>query len=120
MKLSQILLLVGVLCCASTSFAKPTPIVFTKGSSCGMFDGNVAGEIFTLQLNKKQTLYIDVNSSKPIMAKLRDPQGKSIPLYHEYPNGVLAYRTTTKGKYSVRFDMADESYPFAEVKFCAE
>lgn len=120
MKLSQILLLAGMLCVASVSYAKTTPIVFAKGSTCGMYDGNVAGEIFTLQLNKGQILYIDVDSSKPITPKVSSPQGKSIPIDYEYPDGVLAYRTTTKGKYSVRFDVADNNYPFAEVEFCAE
>lgn len=122
MKLTKTLLLVCAVCLASTSFAKTktTPIVFAKGSTCGMYDGNVAGEIFTLQLNKGQILYIDVDSSKPITPKVSSPQGKSIPIDYEYPDGVLAYRTTTKGKYSVRFDVADNNYPFAEVEFCAE
>lgn len=120
MKLSQILVLAGMLCVASVGYAKTTPIVFAKGSTCGMFDGNVAGETFTLQLNKGQVLYIDVDSSKPIMPKVRDPKGKPVSLDYEYPNGVLAYRTTTKGKYSIRFDTADEHYPFAKVEFCAE
>ena len=99
------------------SFAETTPVQFVKGSYCGSFDGNVVGRKFTLQLNAGQLLSIEVNASKDIYPIVKDPKGKTLVAVDE--SNPYAYNTTKKGKYTVSFDVEDESYPYAEIKFCA-
>ena len=114
----KILVLCALLAVSSQSLAKQTvtSIVFAKGSNCGSFDGNIVGRKFTLHLGANQNLTIDVDASKPVYPRVRDSKGK--PPDEIGDNGFI-YKTKAKRKYSVVFEVEDESYPFAEVKFCA-
>lgn len=98
------------------SFAETTPIQFAKGSYCGNFEGNVVGRKFTLQLKARQLLSIEMDASKPIYPIVKDPRGKTLAATDD-PESYI-YNTTRKGKYTVSFEVEDESYPFAEIKFC--
>lgn len=118
MKSLKVLSLCALLAVSGQSFAKltVTPIVFAKGSSCGAFEGNVVGRVFTLQLNAKQDLTINVNAFKPIYPVVKSPNGMALK-----DVGVENYEyiIKRKGKHEITFEVEDESYPFAEVKFCA-
>lgn len=117
MKTLKVALLCGLMAMGGQAFAKTTttPIVFAKGSSCGYFDGNVVGRKFTLFLQANQALTIDVDASKPIYPTVKNPKNQILrDIGHEYE-----YETQLKGTHSISFDVEDESYPYAEVKFCA-
>lgn len=118
MKALKILAVCSLLAIGGQSVAKQiaTPVVFAKGSNCGLFDGNVLGRNFTLNLNANQDLVIQVYAFKPVYPSVKDPKGK---LLDNTGSEDFVYRTTTKGKHSVTFAAEDESYPYAEVKFCA-
>lgn len=118
MKSLKVLALCALLTVSGQSFAKltVTPIVFAKGSSCGVFEGNVAGRVFTLQLNAKQDLTINVNAFKPIYPVVKSPNGMALK---DVGAESYEYVTKQKGKHEIIFGIEDESYPFAEVKFCA-
>ena len=94
-----------------------TPIHFAPGSYCGSFDGNVAGRKFTLQLKSDQLLSIEMIASKPIYPIVKDPKGRTLAATDDSESYI--YNATRKGKYTVSFELEDESYPFAEIKFCA-
>lgn len=118
MKTLKILATCALLLIGGQSFAKQTttPIVFAKGSDCSLFDGDVLGRNFTLNLNANQDLVIQVYAFKPVYPSVKDPKGK---LLDNMGSEDFVYRTKAKGKYSVTFAAEDESYPYVEVKFCA-
>ena len=121
MKLKALFGVIALTACATlpvTAMSAPTtPINFAKGSSCGSFDGNIVGRKFTLDLDANQNFTIDVDASKPVYPIVRDAKGRKLDNLNDFG---FSYKTKTKGKNSVVFEVEDESYPFAELKFCAD
>ncbi len=111
--LSTAILSLGI----TTAVHANTPIRFTPGSYCGSFDGNVVGRKFTLQLKANQLLSIEMIASKPIYPIVKDPIGRTLAAADDSESYI--YNATRKGKYTVSFELEDESYPYAEIKFCA-